>query len=348
MERLAIDPPHSYDPVEVAIHVARYSIALPFVEGRTVLDSSCGEGYGSWLLAQNGATHVTGVDISPEAIQTARSKFQSPSVSFLECAADQLTSRFEHRSFDLIVSLETIEHVSDPESYLTALRTLAKDNGVIIISCPNDHWYYPETTSNPYHLRKYSFSQFQQLTQSILGDTVQWQVGTALFGYGNVDIAPLADNNLANWPNQVQVTATTYIVPSGPRHAPTASDCSYFIGIWNNSKRARQTAAYFPVSMDHGQHFNEPDHWSHFRHNYEQLTHELRRIRLEVAVLRAEHGLMVKQTQHLSMNTVPRTMLGLRAQARAIAIRQIKRNPGLFALLKRIRDTIPPSLRKHI
>lgn len=349
MERLAIDPPHSYDPVEVAIHVARYSIAFSFAEGRRVLDSSCGEGYGSWLLLQHGASHVTGVDISPEAIQQAQASFNSPLLSFVECDAHHLINYFPHHSFDLIVSLETVEHIADPKSYLLALRTLAAEDAVIILSCPNDYWYYPDTAGNPYHLRKYSFSEFQQLTQSILGNAVTWHIGTALFGFGTTEIATRNDYPTSNWPTKVQTTANAYTVPSGPRHAATTSDCSYFIGIWNNNNPIRHTAAYFPVSMNHGQRiYTEPSHWSAFRHKYDDLLHELKRLRLEVAVLRSEHRLMVDQTQQTRLTSVSLTALNLRAQVRALAIRQLKRTPTLFAYLKRLRNKIPPRFRQHI
>ena len=50
-----------------AEHYHRYFFASGFVAGKRVLDIASGEGYGTHILAQS-AAHVTGVDISPEAV----------------------------------------------------------------------------------------------------------------------------------------------------------------------------------------------------------------------------------------------------------------------------------------
>jgi 2-polyprenyl-3-methyl-5-hydroxy-6-metoxy-1,4-benzoquinol methylase len=52
-------------------HWHRYHFAARWCEGKRVLDVACGEGYGSALLAR-GASRVTGVDISPEAVAHAQ------------------------------------------------------------------------------------------------------------------------------------------------------------------------------------------------------------------------------------------------------------------------------------
>ena len=57
-----------------AEHQARYRLALPHVAGRTVLDAGCGVGWGSDLLLDAGAREVTGLDLSPDAIASARSR----------------------------------------------------------------------------------------------------------------------------------------------------------------------------------------------------------------------------------------------------------------------------------
>src|SRR2546423_14915069 len=54
-------------------HVARYRYALPFVEGKTVLDIACGTGYGLSLLAGKAAL-VIGVDVDTDAARQAMSE----------------------------------------------------------------------------------------------------------------------------------------------------------------------------------------------------------------------------------------------------------------------------------
>jgi len=62
-------------------HVHRYAFARDLVAGLNVLDAACGEGYGSALLSTK-AAHVTGVDISAQAIEHASACYPSDSLTF--------------------------------------------------------------------------------------------------------------------------------------------------------------------------------------------------------------------------------------------------------------------------
>ncbi len=59
-----------------AEHVQRYIFAGEYAKGKSVLDIACGTGYGSSILNKAGATIVTGVDISNEAIEFAISTME--------------------------------------------------------------------------------------------------------------------------------------------------------------------------------------------------------------------------------------------------------------------------------
>jgi len=335
MERLAIDAPNPYDPAEVAIHVARYASALPFAPGRRVLDSSCGEGYGSWLLAQRGAHHVTGTDISGEAIRTAQARFRSPIVSFVECSASKLTETFPEATFNLVVSLETIEHVDDPEEYLHALRRLATPDAVVIISCPNDHWYYPTGPGNPHHLRKYTLSEFQEITQRVFGTEVTWHLGTAMFGFVTEPLVEPTAQMPDTWPDSIGVPDTLMRVPSGPRHGPTEKNCSYFVGVWNAQQKVPNSGAWYSVGMDHrGQVLDSLDRVQALLDANVVLESNLTHAKLQAFVLENENALLASRVYFSS----PLTHWKLRS--RRLLINIIKKNPFIFSFAKYLRNLI--------
>ncbi|MEZ6096633.1 MAG: class I SAM-dependent methyltransferase [Pirellulaceae bacterium] len=61
-----------FDPERADFHLARYSLAAKWTNGKYVADIACGTGYGSeWLLEQGSAKQVVGIDISADAIRYA-------------------------------------------------------------------------------------------------------------------------------------------------------------------------------------------------------------------------------------------------------------------------------------
>ena len=257
MERLSFGQSGRYDGFEAAIHIARYSFAKELCVGKRVLDAACGEGYGSRLLANWGASEVVGVDISAEAIASAQQHFSSPNVKFIQNDAETLPRHFELNSFDLIVSFETIEHVQDPELFLRNIRDLLKPGGVVAISCPNDWWYFPtDAERNPYHLRKYRLDEFRTMTEGVLGQASAWFVGGPITGFANLQLDEyLADDNRSGQVQMLQTSETLHaqFVPAELNAGPGAENASYFLGIWGEPEygsRSNAGTAILPLSMD--------------------------------------------------------------------------------------------------
>jgi 2-polyprenyl-3-methyl-5-hydroxy-6-metoxy-1,4-benzoquinol methylase len=103
---------------------------------KRVLDVGCGTGEFAFLAAQHGASTVVGLDYAPEAVAIAQEKYKVPGLRY-ECGA------VEHISgtYDVIVSMGTIEHMDAPLVVLRHLKTLLAPGGVMIITCPN--WSNP-------------------------------------------------------------------------------------------------------------------------------------------------------------------------------------------------------------
>ena len=134
-------------------HWHRYHFVAPLVAGREVLDIACGYGYGSALLARR-AKHVTGGDISSEAIEHARVRYAATAnVEFrlADCAA----LPFADASFDAVVSFETIEHIAAQDIFLDEVRRVLRPGGLVILSCPNKVEYTDKRgTTNEFHVRE--------------------------------------------------------------------------------------------------------------------------------------------------------------------------------------------------
>ena len=159
MERLDFSADTAYNATEAAIHLNRYAMAKPFCKGATVLDAACGEGYGSYLMKSWGAKNVEGIDISSDAIAFAKNQFKSEGLQYSLHTVEILP--FEDNYFDLVVSLETMEHLENPELFLKEIKRVVKPDGVVILSCPNDNYYFEkDKIKNPFHKQAYTFFEF--------------------------------------------------------------------------------------------------------------------------------------------------------------------------------------------
>lgn len=102
--------------------------------GRRVLDMGCGAGLLAEPLARMGG-QVTGVDAAPENITAARDHAARAglSINYLTGSLDAVDSD----TFDLITSLEVVEHVSAPAAFVGGLAQRLAQGGLLIMSTPN-------------------------------------------------------------------------------------------------------------------------------------------------------------------------------------------------------------------
>lgn len=104
------------------------------LNGKRALDVGCGAGLLCEPLARLGAT-VTGVDAAAENIAAAR----------LHAEAGGLSIDYRHGEvgalapggFDLVCSMEVIEHVADKAAFVAALGAALADGGLMVLSTPN-------------------------------------------------------------------------------------------------------------------------------------------------------------------------------------------------------------------
>ena len=101
--------------------------------GRKAADVGCGAGLLAEPLARLGAD-VTGVDPAPENVAAAREHAlgQGLAIDYRVGSVEALTGRY-----DLITTLEVIEHVADVRAYIQGLADSLADDGLLILSTPN-------------------------------------------------------------------------------------------------------------------------------------------------------------------------------------------------------------------
>ena len=116
--------------------VGRHNLLLTFLQahypGRndlTILDIGCGTGAMSAKLAARGT--VVSADLSPVALSFCGRRGLGR-----QAAADAMRLPFRDRSFDLVVSLDILEHVPDDAAALGEFYRVLKPGGRVIATVP--------------------------------------------------------------------------------------------------------------------------------------------------------------------------------------------------------------------
>jgi 2-polyprenyl-6-hydroxyphenyl methylase/3-demethylubiquinone-9 3-methyltransferase len=110
------------------------SRALKPLAGKSALDVGCGAGLLCEPLARLGAA-VTGVDAAEANIAAAQVHAEGSGLEIDYRCGD--VGAMELTGFDLVTSLEVLEHVADKRAFLAALAAAMAPGGLMVLSTPN-------------------------------------------------------------------------------------------------------------------------------------------------------------------------------------------------------------------
>jgi 2-polyprenyl-6-hydroxyphenyl methylase / 3-demethylubiquinone-9 3-methyltransferase len=102
--------------------------------GKTALDVGCGAGLLCEPLARLGGA-VTGVDAAPENIEAAKAHAAQSGFK-IDYRAGEIAEQGLGK-FDLVTSMEVIEHVTAPAAFVAELARHLKPDGLLLLSTPN-------------------------------------------------------------------------------------------------------------------------------------------------------------------------------------------------------------------
>jgi len=183
-------------------HEERYVFAAQYVPGKDVLDVACGSGVGTSFLQEAGALSALGLDIDPAAVAYAKERYKN--CRFAQCDATNLI--LPDGCVDVVVSFETLEHISDQRKFLNECRRVLRPGGLLICSTPNralSRW----SPRNPFHAAELYPREFQtMMTELFPAVEIFSQRNRAVMSYvpkkvarrflGAIGLLPLAERIL--------------------------------------------------------------------------------------------------------------------------------------------------------
>jgi 2-polyprenyl-3-methyl-5-hydroxy-6-metoxy-1,4-benzoquinol methylase len=125
---------------------------------KTILEIGCGQGF--FLEKIPCCYNILGLEINQNAISICRKK----GLNVLDKPLKKINAKF-----DLIVSFEVLEHISNVQEFITQAIDLIAPGGSIILAVPNPQSYFQDLDCilldlPPHHLTKWSTKTFEYLS----------------------------------------------------------------------------------------------------------------------------------------------------------------------------------------
>jgi len=143
-------------------HLAAYDFCIPYIKDKRVLEVGFGEGYGVGRLSENCSSYDA-VDVTDEWIESAKRKYGRENVTFR--LYDGKVLPYEDQSFDVVISMQVIEHIKDYKNYLLEIKRVLRPSGLAILGTPNKKAMISGV--NPYHYKEFSCDELKKEIEAI-------------------------------------------------------------------------------------------------------------------------------------------------------------------------------------
>ncbi len=118
------------------------------IRNSVILSSGCGFGGTLMAYADLGAGLAIGAEVDPDYVRLAGLRIRSqPCAGMVRYDGDSLP--FADASFDIVDSVQVLEHVDDPKIYLDEIRRVMKPGAVCYIEFPNRPFPFEQHTDVP-------------------------------------------------------------------------------------------------------------------------------------------------------------------------------------------------------
>jgi len=133
-----------FEEIEKQRYAQEYHIPgivnFPAWKGRVVLEVGCGLGTDLLQFARSGA-HVTGIDLTPKAIELTRERFKLYNLGATIEVGDAEHLRFPDETFDLVYSHGVIHHTPNSQKAIDEIHRVLKPGGRAIVMLYHKHSY---------------------------------------------------------------------------------------------------------------------------------------------------------------------------------------------------------------
>lgn len=202
-------------------HLSLYRFALPWCQGKRVLDAGSGTGYGAAYLARSGARSVNGIDSSSTAVAFSRETFPHNNLYFhcmdlmnlaevmdaanpMDPIGLEAACSFADQTFDVIFSSNTLEHIAHVPAFLQSAWRLLQRDGVLIVAVPpiTSDMLRGLNIDNPYHLNIWTPRQWYHVLADYFAT-----IDIYGHGYGRMGTTP----DWSQPPEQTGLTEASFV-----------------------------------------------------------------------------------------------------------------------------------------